>query len=134
MHTELVIGAEDANVFLLITEKNIDFLCHYVSHVLWLAIVVWWPYCQPCQAASLTSGMLEVGGRRAGLAAVPLVFHRRGPGDLMVVVHWCCILLHNLFARVSWVVSCAPAGIGSYQGLGPIALGLLQHSQVVESP
>lgn len=33
LHTELVIGAEDADVLFFVTEKDVNFLCSCVNHV-----------------------------------------------------------------------------------------------------
>ncbi len=79
------------------------------------------------------SKTLAVGGRLAISAVVLAVFLHR-ERVVLVVVHWYCIRLHSLFARVSPMLPCAPAGIESYQGLKAVALKLQQHAQVVESP
>ena len=75
-----------------------------------------------------------VEGRLEESLAVQLVFLHPGQEGLMVVAHWCCIRLHSLFMRVSCMLLCASADIEPYRDLRAVALELLQHALVVESP
>lgn len=134
LHTKLVVGSKDANVFLLVTEKDVDFLCICVSHVLRLGYLTRCPYCQPYRAAWPRSGTLVAAGRlEESLAALLIVLHQE-QGGLMAVAHCCCIRLHSLLGRVSPSLICAPVGIEPYLDPRAVAPELPRHFRVAESP
>lgn len=74
------------------------------------------------------------GGRLEESVAARLVFLHREQVGQKVVARWYCIRLHSLFARVSALLLCSFKGIEPYQDLRAVALELLLHDRVVESP
>lgn len=98
--TELVVGAEDADVFFLVAEEDVDLFYGCVISRSW-GCWVWFTYCQPCQEASPRSRKLVVGDRAGGFAEGAALVLRRGHLVHVVVVVLRCKHLRTLSARQS---------------------------------